>query len=169
MANTNSNLIANAALVPPTMNRAGQLRGVVRIAQDNFELTGTPATADTFGFVPLPINAHIISLRMAADDLATTSMTIDLGIRTSDQVTVKIADAFAAGIDVAAATRLTEYIDGPSSSIDSPLFIGDRLWEFAGDTIEPAAGTEYEIYGTIAAAVAGLAGTIAFQIQYVID
>ena len=96
-------------------------------------------------------------------------MTIDLGIRTSDQVTVKDANAFAAAIDGAVANRLTEYIDGPSSGIDSPLFIGDRLWEFAGDTVEPAAGTQYEIYGTIAAAVLGLPGTIAFQIQYVID
>jgi hypothetical protein len=176
MANTNSNLIANPALVPPTMNPVGKLGGRVRIAQDNFEVTGTnfDAVADTIKLARLPAGCRPISIKVGCEELdsnATPTNTADLGILlTSGAVVAAGSDAvFIADSDIFQADNsLTEEMLSDTDA--RRALIGARLWEWAGLTVEPAAGTVYDIaYTSTFVSATAADGTVAFQILYTVD
>lgn len=85
--------------------------GVVKYAGDGFELADT-ADGDEAIVLKLPVDANLISVKFACDDLGTAG-TVDIGFHTKGSdgtYTAVDADALANNIDVnSAAVALTEY------------------------------------------------------------
>ena len=137
----------------------------VLCAQGNFEAAVADlAAADIIRLTRLPTNARPISIRLTADDLG-GALEVDVGISDKDAV-VKDVDAFAAAYVIGTTkTVLTEVIDQADTDPQKAL-IGDRLWEWAGDSVDP--NTEYDITLTVTTSTTPAAGTIGYQILYVI-
>lgn len=167
MANTNSNLIANAVASPVVHNPAGKNYGRVRISQDAFEVADGDfdANLDTIKLARIPVNARIISIKVANDDMDSgTDSLVDIGVYNTDG-TIVDQNFFASLLtEFRTATRLTEYYDEAAAvaNIDE---IGETLWEMLDVASDP--GGFYDIVMTQTAAITtDIAATIGFQILY---
>ena len=164
MATTKGNHITAFDNTPPDTVNSRLHGGRVKGAVDQFELADT-ADGDIHHVFKLPVDATILSVKMATDDLGTAG-TIDIGFYEKYSAgdgtyTVVDADAIASAIDVnAAATALTEYRFEAAAieTADQPA------WELAGLSARPAYG---DIYVSITTATGTTAvGTVALIIQY---
>lgn len=162
MAITKGNHITNFDATPFTSVNSRLHGGVLKAAVDVFEL-GDTANDDAHIVFKLPIDATLLSVKMAADDLGTGG-TINIGFhkKNSDGTYTAVdVDAIASAIDVnAAATGLTEY-RFEAAAIDTA---DQPAWELAGLSARPAYGDIYLSISTPAGTTA--AGTVAMQIQY---
>jgi hypothetical protein len=167
MSTKNSDIIANYEAVPSVVNRTQEFHGRLRVAQGSLELaTGDLALNDLVMLVPLPANASVASIRLAADDLDSGSVALlwDVGLYTKDGVVVS-ADCYASDITLGqAATAFTEY----AFEARNISACGQMVWEDAGATSDP--GGIYYVGMLVATAPAtAAAGTLSFIIEYVID
>jgi len=168
MATQNSDLVANYEAVPQVANDAQELEGKVRIAQGSVAVAadGT-GSGDIIMLAPIPSNASVVSIKLAADDLdsnGSPALAWNLGVYTTGG-TVKDADAFASAITLGqAATAFTEY----AFEARDIAVCGQKLWQDAADTADP--GGAYYVALTISTAAAtGAAGDLSFIIEYVVD
>lgn len=170
MANTNSNLIANAVASPVVHPPAGKNYGRVRIAQDAFEVTAADfdADGDTIRLCRIPSNARIISIKIGNDDLdGATDSIFNVGVADPDG-TIRDEDFFATLVtQFQSATRLTELFDEAlqAANIDE---VGETIWEMLDIASDPGGFFEIVLYQT-ATAGSAQSGTVAFQIMYAID
>jgi len=165
MGTKNSTLVSNFEASPQEMNSAHQLHGVVRIAQGTIALaTGDLDAADIVMLAPIPTNASITSIRLASDDLdSTTSLTWHVGLHTTAGVAVD-ADCYATSITLGqAATAFTEYAF-EARDINKT---GQRVWQDGGVTADPKG--LYYLSMTVATAPTAVAGDIAFIVTYVVN
>lgn len=136
----------------------GYVKGIV----DTMELTDT-ANADVAIVAKLPVDATILSLKLAADDLGTAG-TIDIGLfkkNADGTYTAVDADAFANNIDVAtAAVALTEY----RFSVLGIETAMKPAYQLAGLTARPAYEDIYIGLTTDTGTTAD--GTVTIQVQY---
>lgn len=162
MTTTYGTHITNFDANPPNAVNARLHGGRVKACVDTFELADTANDDDHIVF-KLPIDAVILSVKMAADDLGTAG-TIDIGFHTkNDDGTYSIVDkdAIASAIDVnAAATGLTEY-RFEAADINTA---NQSAWELAGLSARPAYGDIYLSISTPAGTTA--VGTVTIQVQY---
>ena len=170
MSTADSNLIANSDAVPPVMNDVNRQGGRVRTVNDAFELATTDIqTNDIVRLVRLPVNAHILSIQIANDDLdsnGTPTLVADVGLYDPSDDTAVDDDCFATAItQLQSATGWgTELV----SEADDIADFGKTLWEVAGQTSDP--GGEYDLCLTFdTGAATGAAGTLAFKVEYVVD
>jgi hypothetical protein len=176
MANNNSTEIANIWANPPVANSSRNAHGRVRICQGNFETTAAniETNGDTIRLCEIPSNAAIISFKIACDDLdsGTPTLDVDFGIyqRGSDSTgpgTVLDLDAYASLVDMGtAALALTEIVhEAAATNIDR---VGGTVYQDGAVSDDP--NVMYEIVATCTVkAATGVAGTIAYQILYVVD
>ena len=162
MTTTKGNHITAFDATPPTTVNSRLHGGRVKACVDQFELADT-ANDDIHHVFKLPVEATLLSVKMAADDLGTAG-TIDIGFykkNTDGTYTVVDQDAIASAIDVnAAATGLTEYRFEAANinTADMPA------WELAGLSARPAYG---DIYLSLTMPEGTTAvGTVAMQIMY---
>ena len=159
MGTKNSDLVANFEATPQVANSAGLLHGVVRVAQGTIALaTGDSDNDDVVMLAPIPSNAVVSQLFIGSDTLG-GSCTFNVGIYTTAGV-VKDEDVFATAVADAAAMADVRF---EAADIDTA---GKKMWELAGDSSDP--GGYYYIAATMAAA-GGTAGTMSWNISYVVN
>jgi hypothetical protein len=118
---------------------------------------------DEILLAPIPTNARIGRILLFFDDLGTT-LTVDVGLHKTDG-TIKDQDAYATAVDVATAANTAGLnVRNEAMNIDK---LGQRVWEDAGDTVDP--GGHYVVSITTAASSTPAAGTISWIIEYTID
>ena len=159
MGTKNTDLVANFEATPQVANSAAELHGVLRTAHGTVELaSGDSDDDDIVMLAPIPSNASVPSLFIGSDTLG-GSCTFNVGIYTTDG-TVKDEDVFATAVADAGAMADVRF---EAANIDTA---GKKMYELAGDTTDP--GGYYYIAATMAAA-GGTAGTMSWNISYVVN
>lgn len=167
MTTKNSTLVANFETSPTAYNATQELHGRIRVAQGSIELaTGDLDDDDIVMLAPIPKGASIKSIKLASDDLDTgTALAWNVGVYETDG-TVVDEDAYATAITLGqAATGYTEY-RFEAAGIETT---GQRVWEDASVSSDPGGGHYYLAATVSTAAGTPAAGTLAFQIEYVMD
>jgi hypothetical protein len=165
MTTKNTSLVSNYEA--DTMNAVQELKGRVRIAQGSVELATTDLDAnDIVMLAPIPSNASITSIKLAADDLDSGSPALlwNVGLHNTDGTEADL-DCYATDITLGqAATAFTEYAFEVRDIADT----GQRAWEDAGASVDPH--SLYYVSATVDTTPAtAVAGTLAFIIEYVVD
>jgi hypothetical protein len=159
MGTKNSDLVANFEATPQVLNSSGLLHGVIRVAQGTIELAaGDSDDDDVVMLAPIPSNATVPQLFIGSDTFG-GSCTFNVGIHTSSG-TVKDEDVFATAVADAGAMADVRF---EAANIDTA---GKKMYELAGDSTDP--GGYYYISATMAAA-GGTAGTMSFNIHYIVN
>lgn len=159
MGTKNSDLVANFEATPQVLNSSGLLHGVIRVAQGTIELAaGDSDDDDIVMLAPIPSNATVPQLFVGSDTFG-GSCTFNVGIHTSSG-TVKDEDVFATAVADAGAMADVRF---EAANIDTA---GKKMYELAGDSTDP--GGYYYISATMAAA-GGTAGTMSFNIHYIVN
>lgn len=166
MATQNSTLVSNfeAGTLSPTQELAGR----VRIAQGTLVVAADGSgTGDIIMLAPVPSNASIVSIKLAADDLdsnGSPALAWNIGLYTSDG-TVADVDAYASAVTLGqAATAFTEYAY-EARNINA---CGQKVYEDAAATSDPG-GFYYVAASVSTAAATGAEGDLSFIIEYVVD
>jgi len=167
MANTQSAHIASVKGSPPVISKhdAGDGSPSVTISST---VEWTPATGDTLELLQLPVNAIIHSLELASDDLATTSITVDVGLYENGAGTaagtVIDLDCYADGVNWDGVTAFTNYRYS-ALGIETA---GDKVQENATGFTEAEALEQGSVTlaVTCAAATGGQAGTVSYIVNY---
>jgi hypothetical protein len=159
MGTKNSDLVANFEATPQVLNSSGLLHGVIRVAQGTIELAaGDSDDDDIVMLAPIPSNATVPQLFVGSDTFG-GSCTFNVGIHTSSG-TVKDEDVFATAVADAGAMADVRF---EAANIDTA---GKKMYELAGDSTDP--GGYYYVSATMAAA-GGTAGTMSFNIHYIVN
>ena len=159
MTTKNTDLVANFEASPQVANSAAELAGVLRTAHGSVELAAGDSTDnDIVMLAPIPSNAAVPQLFVGADDLG-GSCTYNVGIYTSAGV-VKDEDVFATTVADDAALADVRF---EAANIDTSR---KKMWELAGDTTDPGG---YFYIAVTFAATGGTAGTLAWNINYVVN
>ena len=159
MGTKNTDLVANFEASPQVANNSAELHGVLRTANGTVELAaGDSDNDDIVMLAPIPSNASVTSLFIGSDTLG-GSCTFNVGIYTTDG-TVKDEDVFATAVADAGAMTDVRF---EAANIDTA---GQKMYELAGDSSDP--GGYYYIAATMAAA-GGTAGTMSWNISYVVN
>tara|TARA_R100001460_G_scaffold86624_1_gene128086 strand:+ start:281 stop:760 length:480 start_codon:yes stop_codon:yes gene_type:complete len=159
MGTKNTDLVANFEATPQVANSAAELHGVLRTAHGTVELaSGDSDDDDIVMLAPIPSNASVPSLFIGSDTFG-GSCTFNVGIYTTDG-TVKDEDVFATAVADAGAMADVRF---EAADIDTA---SKKMYELAGDTTDP--GGYYYIAATMAAA-GGTAGTMSWNISYVVN
>ena len=149
MGTKNSDLVANFEATPPVLRTA---HGTVELA------AGDSDNDDIVMLAPIPSNATVPQLFVGSDTLG-GSCTFNVGIHTSSG-TVKDEDVFASAVSDEAAMADVRF---EAANIDTA---GKKMYELAGDSTDP--GGYYYVSATMAAA-GGTAGTMSFNIHYIVN
>ncbi len=168
MTTKNTTLISNYEAKPLVASPLGKLGGTQQVIQDSVAcLTTDLEAADIIMLAPVPSNARVSSIRLAADDLdgdSTPTLAFNLGLYTSGGVLVD-ADAYASAITLGqAATAHTEYAF-EARGIEKT---GQQVWQDAGASADPG-GYYYLALTVSTVAATPAAGDIAFIVEYAID
>jgi sulfate adenylyltransferase subunit 1 (EFTu-like GTPase family) len=167
MANVNQTLASNFVATPPVQSPSRQLHGSMRIACGTVALVaGDLSAGDTIMLAPIPTNAAVVSIKIFNDDLDSGStVTMHVGLYTADgDVTAKDVDAYAsATTDLRAAVLTGTEVAFEARNIST---MGQRVWEDAGDSVDPGG---YYLIGLETDAAGDTAGDVSYLITYVVD
>lgn len=168
-----STLLSNrgSQTAAPTPNNVANDGGRVRSKTGTLELVaGDLEAGDIVMLCGLPTGAIVKSIKLAADDLdsnAAPTLAWNLGVfaAADDVANTKVDNVYATAITLGqAATAFTEYAY-EARGIEK---CGQKVWEDAGDSADP--NSEYFVGLTVSiAAATGAAGTLSFDVEYVID
>ena len=159
MTTKNTDLVANFEATPQVANSAAELAGVLRTAHGSVELAAGDSTDnDIVMLAPIPSNAAVPQLFVGSDTFG-GSCTFNVGIYKTDG-TVKDEDVFATAVADDAALADVRF---EAANIDTS---SKKLWELAGDTTDPGG---YFYIAVTFAATGGTAGTLAWNINYVVN
>lgn len=169
MGTVYSSEVTSLRNTPPDHVQVGNLGARIRVAQGTMELAADEIEInDIIVLTRLPANARLLGIWLFNDDLdsdVSPLLTADVGLYETDGTVIDI-DEFAAAI-----TQLQSATTAPANILfeaQNVNALGDRLWEQAGESAEVY--KHYDIALTIkAAARAAAAGTLSYQIQYVVD
>lgn len=167
MANQNMTGVGLLEATPPKQAEAYQ-GGTYdeRVIIDTMEVTAL-ATDDTVVLARIPVDAKITNLQLACDDLATTSITIDLGLYEgfTDGAAASAVDddCFATAVNVDGGVALTEYRFEAAGieTIDQPA------WEVGGLSARPSYGN-FDLVMHVNGASGGQAGTLSVLVRYTV-
>ena len=160
MTTKNSTLVSNFEASPQVASDAHELHGVLRVAQGTIALAAGDSTDDDIVMLaPIPSNASITALQVAADGLG-GSCTFNVGLYQTDG-TVVDEDFYATS--VADGTTAVADLRTEAANINT---IGQQLWEDAGATTDP--GGYYYVAVTFNA-TGGTLGDMSFIIHYVVN
>jgi hypothetical protein len=164
MANQNMTNIALVDGTPPQSANtfAGGTSEIVAV--DTMEVTAL-STDDTVVLFRIPVDAKITELALGCDDLASTSITIDLGLYEGGTAgaTAVDDDCFATAVNVDGGVAITDY-RFEAAAIDT---IDQPAWEVAGLSARPAYG-DFDVVLHADGVSGGTTGTVSARIRYVI-
>ena len=159
MTTKNTDLVANFEATPQVANSAAELAGVLRTAHGSVELAAGDSTDnDIVMLAPIPSNAAVTQLFVGSDALG-GSCTYNVGLYKTDG-TVKDEDVFATLVADEAALADVRF---EAADIDTS---SKKLWELAGDSSDPGG---YFYIAVTFAATGGTAGTMAWNINYIVN
>lgn len=173
-----STLITNLETVPlATAGQPQDILGKVRVANATVEVatSSIDEVNDVVLFVPVPMNARVLDIRVLNDDLdsnGSPALTVDIGLFHGQNTgtaggTVIDVDAYASAItqlQAASVTGATNFAF-EARNIDK---IGRQVWEDGGLTANPG-GTAYIGLNVANAAGTAAAGTVTMIVYYVVD
>tara|TARA_R100000234_G_scaffold35972_1_gene21403 strand:+ start:7814 stop:8296 length:483 start_codon:yes stop_codon:yes gene_type:complete len=160
MTTKNSTLVSNFEASPQVASDAHELHGVLRVAQGTIALAAGDSTDDDIVMLaPIPSNASITALQVAADGLG-GSCTFNVGLYQTDG-TVVDEDYYATS--VADGTTAVADLRTEAANINT---IGNQLWQDAGASTDP--GGYYYVAVTFNA-TGGTLGDMSFIIHYVVN
>tara|TARA_R100000664_G_scaffold15166_1_gene23613 strand:+ start:8241 stop:8723 length:483 start_codon:yes stop_codon:yes gene_type:complete len=160
MTTKNSTLVSNFEASPQVASDAHELHGVLRVAQGTIALAAGDSTDDDIVMLaPIPSNASITALQIAADGLG-GSCTFNVGLYQTDG-TVVDEDLYATS--VADGTTAVADLRTEAANINT---IGNQLWQDAGASTDP--GGYYYVAVTFNA-TGGTLGDMSFIIHYVVN
>jgi len=171
MANKQSTLLSNRASQTSvkTPNDPANERGKLRTVNGNVALAaGDLSATDTVMLCAVPVNAVVLSIKIASDDLDTgTTLSADVGLwEDIDGGTAKDDDAYASAVtDWRTATAFTEYAF-EARGIEKN---GQKVWQDAGDASLADATNEEYFIGVLFDAAGNQAGDLAFQVTYAVE
>lgn len=168
MANQNFTNVALYEATPPRLaERYAGGSSTLVVATDTMEVTAL-STDDTVVLCRIPVDAIITSLQIACDDLATSSITIDLGLYEgfTDGVAASAVDddCFATAVDVDGGVAFTEY-RYEAANISTA---GQPAWEVGSLSARPSYGN-FDLVLHVNAASGGQAGTLSYKVEYLIN
>lgn len=147
---------------PPELNDQKTVGARTVTSIGTAEWQGT--AADTLMLSRVPVDATLESISIAHDDMATTSITVDIGFyQIGGPGTVVDIDAITTDADWDGAEAFTEH-RYETLAIET---ISEKMWELAGLTARPVY-PELDIVVTAAASVAPLLATVSWVIKYTI-
>ena len=164
VVNTKSAIITNLDASPVVLNDVTVQGGRVRSQCGTVEVAAADDDTSVYHFARVPSNARITSIKRYND--AITGMTVcDIGLyRTAaDGGAVVSANAYANDVDINAGTVAGVEHAFTTRGVEK---IAQRVWQDAG--LSADSKVEYDLCLT-AATVGSGAGTISFEVQYVID
>lgn len=163
MANTNAPAVANRVASPATFSKMKDFRSAPLQDKGTVEFTPT-ADGDTLLLTALPVDATITNIVIGSDDLASTSVTLNLGFyKTDTNITIIDEDALGTVIDNDGVTAMTE-VRFETKGIET---ISQRVWELAGLSAKPDYGEMY-LALTVAAVSGPTAGTVSYYCNYTV-
>ncbi len=164
MANTQSAEIAALTGTPPEVSDRVETGSNSVTSSGSKAFVGTTA-ADTLQLFRIPSRANLLSLKMTYDDLATTSITLDVGfyeVGVGNAVGAAVdIDALVTDLSVAAAIVQTEY---RYETLDHNT-TGQKVWELAGLSAEPSF-EQMEVVVTVAASSLPLTGDVSWIAEF---
>ena len=159
MTTKNSTLIDNFESSPQEFNDAGNLGGVLRVAQGTIALAAGDSTDnDIVMLAPVPTHATIPQIFIGTDTFG-GSCTFNVGLYT-DAGVVKDEDVFASSVADAAAMADVRF---EAADINTA---GQKVFELAGDATDPGG---YMYVAVTFNATGGTAGDMSFLITYVVN
>lgn len=164
-----SDLLANAATTTNagTPNAPSNEHGRIRSANGNVALLTTDLDInDVVVLCALPTSAVVLSIKIANDDLDTgAGLVANVGLYSdATGLVVKDIDNYATLIVMQAAVPFTEYaFEARGIELN-----GQKVWQDAGDTVDPNSTYYLAVTFSTGAAVAA-AGDLAFQVEYAVD
>ena len=160
MTTKNSTLVSNFEASPQVASDAHELHGVLRVAQGTIALAAGDSTDDDIVMLaPIPSNASITALQVAADGLG-GSCTFNVGLY---QTTGTVVDEDLYASSVADGTTAVADLRTEAANINT---IGNQLWQDAGASTDP--GGYYYVAVTFNA-TGGTLGDMSFIIHYVVN
>tara|TARA_R100001129_G_scaffold182445_1_gene163096 strand:+ start:500 stop:982 length:483 start_codon:yes stop_codon:yes gene_type:complete len=160
MTTKNSTLVSNFEASPQVASDAHELHGVMRVAQGTIALAAGDSTDDDIVMLaPIPSNASITALQVAADGLG-GSCTFNVGLY---QTTGTVVDEDLYASSVADGTTAVADLRTEAANINT---IGNQLWQDAGASTDP--GGYYYVAVTFNA-TGGTLGDMSFIIHYVVN
>ena len=164
MATVKAANITNLDATPRVAVSARLHGATTRTVVDTVSLT--PAASDIILLARIPVEATLLSVKVASDDLASTSGNMKLGFYTATTAsgvagTVLDEDAIATTIDISGALGMTEY-RFDTLAIET---IQQPVWDLATLTARP----EYDyidVVATISAISGPLAGDVSCIVEY---
>ena len=160
MTTKNSTLVSNFEASPQVASDAHELHGVLRVAQGTIALAAGDSTDDDIVMLaPIPSNASITALQVAADALG-GSCTFNVGLY---QTTGTVVDEDLYASSVADGTTAVADLRTEAANINT---IGNQLWQDAGASTDP--GGYYYVAATFNA-TGGTLGDMSFIIHYVVN
>ncbi len=188
MANTLSDIMANALARPRVLNPALAVQGAVYFTRASTSVLAADADGRIYPVMRLPSHARILQV-WVGNDAITGGTAYDLGLyvagdwNSADQA-VKDVDIYADGISMATARNTLVHND-TAGAVEASLgsrgvilgaVVGGgaitglqwarQVWQDAGDATAPTPGTEYDLCWT-APTVGTAAGTIITGVMYV--
>ena len=160
MTTKNSTLVSNFEASPQIASDPHELHGVLRVAQGTIALAAGDSTDDDIVMLaPIPSNASITALQVAADALG-GSCTFNVGLY---QTTGTVVDEDLYASSVADGTTAVADLRTEAANINT---IGNQLWQDAGASTDP--GGYYYVAATFNA-TGGTLGDMSFIIHYVVN
>ena len=160
MNTKNSTLVSTFEASPQVASDAHELHGVMRVAQGTIALAAGDSTDDDIVMLaPIPSNASITALQVAADGLG-GSCTFNVGLY---QTTGTVVDEDLYASSVADGTTAVADLRTEAANINT---IGNQLWQDAGASTDP--GGYYYVAVTFNA-TGGTLGDMSFIIHYVVN
>ena len=166
MANTQTLEILAVQGSPATLAETHNTASATVVSSGNVEFVGTTA-ADTLQLFRIPVTSKLISLKMAFDDLATTSQTVDVGFYTVGEGTaagtVVELDILVADLSTAAVIAFADY-RYDDLGIETT---NEVAWELAQLSARPSY-SHLDVVLTVVASSSPLTGTIAWIAEYTV-
>lgn len=157
--------ITDLAASPPVRLDVNQSGARLRVKSETISSVSTDSNGSVYRFFRVKAHDVIKSLVIFLDTQAASANTLDVGVYASELGAVVDIDAIAAAF--VGNTAITVGTEIRFQALDITT-VNDAIWENAGVSDEPVAGTEYDIAVTVKARGSTPAtGDITMVIQYV--
>lgn len=148
VVNRQTSSITNLVASPPVKLDVNQSGARIRVKSDSILSISTDSNGSVYRFFRVKAHDVIKSLVIFLDSQASSAHTIDVGVYASEGGAVididAIATAFAGNTAITVGTEIRFEVLNITT-------VNDAIWQNAGVSTEPAAGTEYDIAVTVKA------------------
>jgi len=163
---TNSTQITNNRAAPPVKNDVNHSGARKRVKSETISSVSTDSNTSQYHFFKVKAHDSIKSIKLFNDSLAASAATIDVGIY-AEGLAGAAVDINCYGSAIAMNTAVTVGTEIRFESLNITT-VNQAVWEDAGVSTEPDAGTEYDFVVTVLArGTTPATGDITLIVEYV--